>query len=85
MVRLLLKSQIKSEMLVTHFQVLILIIQEKMFPDLKKRIYSILLETTDKKIQEFVDKIYENLLVTDSDLTNAETQCFNLQLAELGT
>ena len=43
MVRLLLKSQIKSDMLITHFQVLILIIQEKIFPELKKNIYSILL------------------------------------------
>jgi len=58
-------------MLITHFQVLILIIQEKIFTDLKKKIYAILLENTDRKIQEFIDKIYEDLLVTDPDLTNA--------------
>ena len=46
-------------------------IQEKIFTDLKKKIYAILLENTDRKIQEFIDKIYEDLLVTDPDLTNA--------------
>ena len=51
MVRILLKSQIQSELLIIHFKVLILIIREKLFPDLKKKIYNILLENRDKKIQ----------------------------------
>ena len=85
MVRILLKSQIKSELLIIHFKVLILIIREKLFPDLKKKIYNILLENRDKKIQEFVDRIYEDLLTTDPDLANTQSQCYNLQLAELGS
>ena len=51
MVRILLKSQIKSELLIVHFKVLILVVREKLFPDLKKRIYSTLIENNEKKMQ----------------------------------
>lgn len=47
---------------------LIQIIRERLFPDLKKKIYSILIEIDDKKLFDFIDRIYIELLNFDPDV-----------------
>lgn len=57
---------------------------EKIRPGLKEKLYDILIENQDKKLQQFIDKIYGELLSSDPDVTQSKTQCFTLQLAEAG-
>lgn len=84
MIRNLLDLQIINEHLISHFQVLIQIIRERLFPDLKKRLYAILTEIEDKKLFDFIDRLYEELLSFDPDVIDIETQLSNLKLAEKG-
>lgn len=57
---------------------------EKLFPTLKEKLYDILIENEDKKIQDFIDRIYGELLSADPDVTNPKTQGFTLRLADSG-
>jgi len=68
MLRNLLSLQINSSMLVNHFQVLVLLIREKIMPHLKKIAYDILIETETKKNSSTIDQIFKLLLNTDNEV-----------------
>lgn len=58
--------------------------RDKTRPKLRQKLYEILIQSHDKKLKDFIDKIYEELLECDPDVTQQETQCFALQIAEGG-
>ena len=58
--------------------------RDKTRPTLRQRLYEILIQSHDKKLKDFIDKIYGELLECDPDVTQQETQCFALQIAEGG-
>lgn len=84
MLRNLLSLQIGGSIVVNHFQVLVLIIQEQSIPSLRKQVYELLLQTENKKISSAVDQIFNIMLSSEADLLEDNTQAYNIRLAEKG-
>lgn len=72
-------------MLIRHFDILIELVNCKLFPSIKKLVFDILIESQTKRNLATIDLIFiRSLTATGADILDDDIQRFNLLLAENG-